>query len=70
MVTKLFFFFSYDCSYADVVEAANFIFNMLVQAKPSQIHRETTRKRVANVYDGGYHYETIGTPERFAIIDF
>ena len=63
-------FFSCECSFADVVEAANFIFNMLIQAKPSEIHRETTRKRVANTYDGGHHYETIRTPERFATIDF
>ena len=63
-------FFSWDCSHADVIEAANFIFNMLVQAKPSQIHRESKKQRVANIYSDGYHYETVRTPERFAKIDF
>lgn len=63
-------FFSYDCSYADVIEAANFIFNMLVQAKPSQIHRESKKQRVANIYNDSYHYETVYSPERFAKIDF
>lgn len=63
-------FFSCECSFTDVVEAANLIFNMLVQAKPSEIHRETARKRVANTYNSGYHYETVRTPERFAVIDF
>lgn len=63
-------FFSYDCSYADVVEAANFIFNMLVQAKPSQIYRESKKQRVANIYNDGYHYETVYAPERFAKINF
>lgn len=63
-------FFSYDCSYADVVRAANFIFNMLVQAKPSRIHRESKKQRVANIYDDGYHYEIVYAPERFTKIDF
>lgn len=63
-------FFSYDCGYADMVEAANFIFNMLVQAKPSQIHRESKKQRVANIYNDGYHYETVYAPERFAKINF
>lgn len=63
-------FFTYNCSSSDVVEAANHIFNMLIQAKPSEIHKETKREKVANIYDGGYHYETIRTPERFTTIDF
>lgn len=63
-------FFRCDCSFVDVVKAANFIFDMLVQAKPSQIHIESKKQRVANLYDGGYHYETVRTPERFIKIDF
>ena len=63
-------FFSYDCSYADVVEAANFIFNMLVSSKPSIICRDCKKQRVSNLYDSGYHYETIYSPERFAKINF
>lgn len=67
-------FFQRDCSSGDssgdITEAAISIFNMLVQAKPSQIHRESKRKRVANIYDNGYHYETITTAEQFQKIDF
>lgn len=63
-------FFSATCSTADIKEAANMIFNMLVSAKPSEIYRERTRQRVANIYDGGYHYETVCKPERLETIDF
>lgn len=66
----------YDCFLlgiacdADITEAANMIFNMLVNAKNSQIIRDKTRQRVPNTYDGGYHYETIYAPERIAKLDF
>lgn len=63
-------FFSASCSNADVVEAANLIFNMLVSAKASPIIRDGKRCRVANVYNSGYHYETVYSPERFAQVDF
>jgi hypothetical protein len=58
-------FFSFSASNADVKEAANLIFNMLMTAKNSTPARNTTRKRVPNTYDGGYHYETIYEKERF-----
>ena len=58
-------FFSFRATDDDVKEAANLIFNMLVSSKNSTIQRESRRKRVANVYDGGYHYETVYSSERF-----
>lgn len=63
-------FFSKSCCDADVVEAANLIFNMLCNAAPSQICRNRKRQRVPNTYNSGYHYETVFEPERFARIDF
>lgn len=58
-------FFRYSASDADIIEAANIIFNMLVNAKTSPIHRDSRKTRVPNMYDGGYHYETVYEPERF-----
>lgn len=58
------------CARGDIVEAANVIFNTLVNAKPTQIIRDSKRQRVPNRYDGGYHYETIYSPERVATLDF
>lgn len=63
-------FFRFDCSRADIVEAANMIFNYLVSQKATPIHRDGRRQRVPNRYDGGYHYETIHAPERIGEIDF
>lgn len=63
-------FFKVDCSKSDIVEAANLIFNMLVNAKKSPIIRDSKKQRVPNIYDGGYHYETIYAPERLEKIDF
>ena len=63
-------FFSATCSKSDIKEGANFIFNMLVGVKPSIIRRDCKRRRVSNLYDGGYHYETVYSPERFRKIDF
>jgi hypothetical protein len=63
-------FFSWNCSDADIKEAANLIFNMLCTAPFSEIMRDQRRERVPNMYDGGYHYETICAPERVAEIDF
>lgn len=58
-------FFSFNVSEADIKEAANLIFNMLVNAKQSEIWRDGKKQRVPNIYDGGYHYEMIYRPERF-----
>lgn len=63
-------FFFATCNIEDVKEAANLIFNMLISSAPSQIYREVKRQRVANIYDGGYHYETVYNPGRFEKVDF
>ena len=63
-------FLSYDCSAADRREAANLIFNQIINAPRSEIIRDKTRRRVANTYNAGYHYETVYAPERFETIDF
>ncbi len=63
-------FFVSGCSEADIKEAANLIFNMLVNAKNSVIRRDSKRRRVKNTYDSRYHYETIYSPERLEEIDF
>ena len=61
-------FLTFNASDADIKEAANLIFNMLVSAKPCQIIRDATKRRVPNTYNSGYHYETIYAKERFAKI--
>lgn len=63
-------FFSWDCSDADIKEAAHLIFNMLCQAPFSTTRRDETRRRVSNTYNNGFHYETVYAPERIAEIDF
>lgn len=63
-------FFSWNCSDADVKEAAHLIFNMLCQAPFSEIIRDGRKQRVSNTYNSGYHYETIYAPERIEKIDF
>ena len=63
-------FFSSGCPEADVKEAANIIFNMLVSAENSVIRRDSKRRRVKNTYDSWYHYEIIYSPERLEEIDF
>lgn len=50
-------FFKCGCSDADITEAANLIFNMLVKSNYGQLITE--RKRVPNYYDNKYHYENI-----------
>jgi hypothetical protein len=53
----------YDCFFrpgvndADIKEAANLIFNMLINSKCGQLVSD--RKRVHNTYDNRYHYEYI-----------
>ena len=63
-------FLGIECSNADRVEAANIIFNMLMNASESPVIRDKTRRRVHNTYNDGYHYETVYSPERFEKIDF
>lgn len=63
-------FYMMDCSKEDIKEAANLIFNQLLEMNPSTIRRQGNRRRVPNTYDGGYHYEMVYKPERLAEIDF
>ena len=63
-------FFNSGCPDADVREAANLIFNMLVNAKNSAVIRDSKKKRVSNTYNSGWHYETVYSPERLEEIDF
>jgi hypothetical protein len=58
-------FFTFSASQSDIKEAANLIFNMLMNAKNSPIRLDSTRRRVPNTYDGGYHYERVYEKERF-----
>lgn len=58
------------CPDADIVEGANMIYNMLVNSGCTRISRNYQRKRVPNLYDGGYHYENVYEPERLGTVDF
>ena len=51
-----------DCSKSDIKEAANLIFNIMVNAPMSEKYRDSYKTRVPNRYDGGYHYEKIYKP--------
>lgn len=53
--------FSFHCNDAEIKEITNLLFNELQAAPLSEEYIETTKKRVPNLYDGGYHYETIRT---------
>lgn len=63
-------FLSWNCNDAEIKEGAHLIFNMLCNAPFSEIIRDGRRQRVQNVYNSGYHYETVYAPERIAEIDF
>lgn len=58
------------CSEKDINDAAKKIFNMLVASKNSSIILDKKRVRVQNLYNRGYHYETIYEKERFASVEF
>lgn len=59
-----------SASEQEINEVASLILDTLVNSKSSPIYRDGKKQRVPNVYNGGYHYETIYRPERFATIDF
>ena len=51
----------YDCLFgnaneAEIKEIANQVFNLLLQAKESQIYHDKKRIQVPNTYDGGWHW--------------
>lgn len=59
-----------SCSDKDINDAAKKIFDMLVASKNSSIILDKKRVRVQNLYNSGYHYETIYAKERFASVNF
>lgn len=63
-------FFGSNCEQEDIIEAANLIFNMLCNAPMSKIIRGKHKQRVANIYNEGWHFETVYTPERLENVDF
>lgn len=58
-----------DCPDAIVETAANRILDYLLNATPSYIRRDETRKRVPNTYNDGCHYEIVLKPERFESVE-
>ena len=52
---------SFHCNDAEIKEITNLLFNELQAAPLSGEYIETTKKRVPNLYNNGYHYETIQT---------
>ena len=63
-------FFKSECPSEMIIKAANFIFDMLMNAKNSHIYRDCKKTRVPNTYDSGWHYENVYAKEIFAQIDF
>lgn len=59
-----------ECTSEEVIKAAQFLFDMLMNAKNSRIIRDCKKTRVSNTYDSGWHYENVYAKERFAQIDF
>lgn len=53
--------FSFHCTDAEIKEITNLLFNELQAAPMSSEYIETTKKRVPNLYNSGYHYETVQT---------
>lgn len=53
--------FSFECTDDEIKEITNILFNQLQAAPLSGEYIETTKKRVPNTYNAGYHYETITT---------
>lgn len=53
--------FSFHCTDAEIKEITNLLFNELQAAPMSGEYIETTKKRVPNLYNSGYHYETVQT---------
>ena len=53
-----------------ITETAEKILEYLTGEIDSPIYRDGKKQRVPNVYNGGYHYETIYRPERIATIDY
>ena len=59
-----------DCTNEERQQAAETILNILINAPKGKVHRDTVKQRVPNIYDNGYHYETITKPTRMGKINF
>ena len=53
--------FSFRCNDEEIKEITSLLFNELQAAPLSGEYIETTKKRVPNLYNSGYHYETVTT---------
>ena len=62
--------FSFACTKEDREKAASILWEILISAPVSEHFRNIKRKRVPNTYNGGYHYETIESPEEFVHLKF
>lgn len=62
--------FSFTCTKEDREKAVSLLWEILISAPVSEHFRNIKRKRVPNIYNGGYHYETIETPEEFVPLKF
>lgn len=54
-----------DCGQEEIVEIANQVYNMLLQAKESEIYHEKKTIMVPNTYNEGCHRETVYTPDEW-----
>ncbi len=54
----------------EITQAAAILYNICKKANCTRIERDKERKRVPNIYDGGWHYETVYKPERREKLDF
>lgn len=60
-------YFGYSTKDEDIEENAHRLFEFLKNAKLSERYHEYERKRVANLYDNGWHWEEIAKPGRRSI---
>ena len=58
------------CTPEQIERAARSILDALLKVKFSPIMRDSTRRRVQNTYNSGYHYETIYRPERVGKVEW
>lgn len=62
--------FYWTCTPEDRMKAASILWEALMSAPMSRHFRETQKRRVPNLYNGGYHYETVEFPEDFISLEF
>ena len=63
-------YLKFGCTENDIKKAAEYIFNMLLNSKYSNIRINKKRVIVPNSYNNSFHYDTIYEKERFASVDF